>query len=340
MNLTDGEQSWSDSGFNVFQALRALQTDLDSAGILIGLNGARPNAATSGMQAECRLSSDTDPHIEGQAVEAAVQDAKRGGTVLGMEMTEDQLRERVKELAPFHHAVELPHGVNTYLPDKAHRAVEQSRVDTIMRHGWPQLLQACGGSLQGKRVLDIACNCGGFAVEAVKAGADYVLGVDIVDRYLEQADFIRTALEYDNLEFRNVDVYDLTKESVGTFDVVLCFGILYHLEDPIRGMKAMADLASHSMLVDTNLMWTKYVSRWLRNRPLWRMEVVGVGKAKGETTNLWRQGRSCQFAPSEKAVMDTLAFLGFDHVDFLPPTEKDLEPRYYKRKRGTFLAVR
>ena len=257
-----------------------------------------------------------------------------------MQMTEGQLRERVRELAPFHHAVELPYGVSTYLPDKNHRGVERTRVDSIMRHGWPQLLQACGGSLNGKRVLDIACNCGGFAVEAIKAGADYALGVDIVGRYLDQANFIREALGYENLEFRNIDVYDLTPELVGMFDVVLCFGILYHLEDPIRGMKVMANLASHSMLVDTNMMRPKYVSRFFRNRSLWKMDVVGVGKVKSETTNLWRQDLSCQFAPTERAVIDMLAFLGFDSVNFLPPTEKNLQPRYYKRERGTFLAVR
>jgi 2-polyprenyl-3-methyl-5-hydroxy-6-metoxy-1,4-benzoquinol methylase len=257
-----------------------------------------------------------------------------------MEMTEGQLRERIDELAPFHHAVDLPHGVSTYVPDKAHRGVERTRVDSIMRHGWPQLLQACGGSLQGKRVLDVACNCGGFAVEAIKAGAEYALGVDIVDRYLDQANFIRDALGYENLEFRNVDVYDLSAETVGTFDVVLCFGILYHLEDPIRGMKAMSNLATHSMLVDTNMMRPKYVNRFLRHRSLWKMDVVGVGEVESETTNLWRQGLSCQFAPTERAVKDMLGFLGFDRVEFLPPTEKELEARYYRGERGTFLAVR
>jgi len=257
-----------------------------------------------------------------------------------MDMTEGQLRERVRELAPFHHAVELPHGVSTYVADKAHRPVERTRVDSIMRHGWPQLLQACGGTLKGKRVLDVACNCGGFTVQAIKAGADYALGIDIVDRYLDQANFIREALGYENMEFRKVDVYDLSTQSVGSFDVVLCFGILYHLEDPIRGMKAIANLARHSMLLDTNMMRPKYVSRFFRNRSLWKMDVVGVGEVKSQTTNLWREGLSCQFAPTERAATDVLRFLGFDRVEFLPPVEKDLEPRYYKRERGTFLAVR
>ena len=250
------------------------------------------------------------------------------------------MRQRVRELAPFHHAVELPHGVNTHVPEMAHRSVERTRVDTLMRHGWPQLIRACGGSLKGKRVLDVACNNGGFSVEAIKAGADYVLGIDIVERYLEQAQFIKDALAYDNMEFRNLDVYDLSAESVGTFDVVLCFGILYHLEDPIRGMKAMSNIATKAMLVDTNLMRPRFGNRFIRHRSLWKMDVVGVGKVVSESTNLWRQGSSCQFAPTEGAVLQMLDFLGFTKVDFLPPSEKDLEGRYYRRERGTFLALR
>ncbi len=258
-----------------------------------------------------------------------------------MAMTEDQLRERVRELAPFHHKVELPHGVSTHLPEMAHRGVERTRVDTLMRHGWPQLLKASGGSLRGRRVLDCACNCGGFSVEAIKAGAEYVLGIDIVDRYLEQAEFIKQALGYDNLEFRKIDVADLSPETAGgTFDVVLCFGILYHLEDPIGDMRAMANLASHAMLVDTKLLRPKYGSRFIRNRRLWRMEIAGASKTFSETTSLWRQGLVCQFTPTERAVLDLMSFLGFQRTEFVAPKEKNLEPRFYKRERGTFLALR
>jgi 2-polyprenyl-3-methyl-5-hydroxy-6-metoxy-1,4-benzoquinol methylase len=260
---------------------------------------------------------------------------------LAMDMAQDEMQNRLRELAPFHHRVDLPYGLSTYVPEAAHRDVERTRVDTLMRHGWPQLLEACGGSLRGRRVLDVACNCGGFSVAAIEAGADYVLGIDIVDRYLDQANFIKEALGHENLEFRNVDVNDLSPETVvGTFDVVLCFGILYHLEDPVGGMRRMADLATHAMLVDTKLMRPKYWGRFIFNRPLWEMQITGASKKKTETTSLWRQGAVCQFTPTERAVLDMLRFLGFTKTTFLPPTEKDLEPRFYSRERGTFLAIR
>jgi hypothetical protein len=85
----------------------------------------------------------------------------------------------------------------------------------------------------------------------------------------------------------------------------------------------------------------KYLGRFGRDRPLWSMEIVGAGKEKTKTTNLWRhEGLVCQFIPTERAVLDLLNFLGFKHAEFLLPKETALEPRFYKRERGTFLAVR
>lgn len=52
MTATCEGKSWTASGPDVFKALRSLRRELDRFGILIGLNGARPNAWASGMQAD------------------------------------------------------------------------------------------------------------------------------------------------------------------------------------------------------------------------------------------------------------------------------------------------
>ena len=156
---------------------------------------------------------------------------------------------------------------------------------------------------------------------------------------MAQAQFVKEALDLTNVEFRKLDLYDLSADEVGTFDVVLCFGILYHLEDPVRGMKVMSELCTHAMLVDTALLSPRFVARFLRKRPLWRMEVVGVGKEKAKTTN--RGGRvsrcsSCRpSAPSSSCSPSSAT--GTPNSS---RRTKDLQGRYYKYERGTFLAVR
>jgi tRNA (mo5U34)-methyltransferase len=106
-------------------------------------------------------------------------------------LTEQEIREEIERLSPFFHDIELPYGLRTYVPELSRRDSERKRLARLLRHFWPTLLSVYGGSLRGQRVLDLACNCGGLSVEAAKAGAEYVLGIDIVDRYLEQAEFVK-----------------------------------------------------------------------------------------------------------------------------------------------------
>ncbi len=63
--------------------------------------------------------------------------------------TKEALEEGVRKLGPFHHDVELPHGVRTQPPGTTRRAVENTRVKNLVAHLWPSLLAAAGGSLQG-----------------------------------------------------------------------------------------------------------------------------------------------------------------------------------------------
>jgi SAM-dependent methyltransferase len=259
----------------------------------------------------------------------------------GTGLTEQEIRERVSELAPFHHAVALPYGLSTYVPGPSPRDVDRTRVSNLVRHAWPSLLEACGGSLDRLRVLDAACNCGGFSVEAAKSGAAHVVGFDVVDRYLEQAAFIKEVLGYKNIEFRKLAVEDVSPDTIGTFDVTLCFGILYHLQDPVRSMQALAAVTERVMLVDTDVLrLARRLPRLFSDRPLWQMSIAMPGASRTASTNLWRDGTSCQFNPTPRAVIDLLHFLGFDQVTRLPVTQKGLERRYDDGTRATFLAVR
>lgn len=250
----------------------------------------------------------------------------------------ETLERDIRRLAPFHHDVELPHGLRTCPPDLARRTRDQVRLRDLSEHAFPSLLEVCGGSLKGLRVLDVACSCGGFSVEAHNRGADYVLGIDIVDRYIEQAQFIKGALELDNVEFRQLDVDEVEESTVGLFDVVFCFGILYHLQNPVGAMTRLSRVTRKIMLVDTALART-----WFDRRPLWLMNVSTPAaslSAQSASTSLWRHGESIQFRPTASAVTELLRFLGFDQVRQLKPQVSWLEKRYYSGRWGTFLAVR
>jgi tRNA (mo5U34)-methyltransferase len=89
--------------------------------------------------------------------------------------------------------------------------------------------------LRGKRVLDIGCRDGLFSFAAESMGAIDVIGID--------NDLSRGATEllipYFNSKVRmhQMNLYDLTPERFGTFDVVIFPGVLYHLRYPFWGLR-------------------------------------------------------------------------------------------------------
>jgi tRNA (mo5U34)-methyltransferase len=136
-----------------------------------------------------------------------------------------------------------------------------------------------------------------------------------------------------------MNIEDLDESTDGGFDITFCFGILYHLENPILSMKRLASVTKNIMLVDTDVMRTRFI-----RRPLWRMNFMDPDpnpESKGVGTSLWRKtARVVQFEPNETAVIELLKFLGFSNVTKIKPKSSGLEKRYLNGTRVTFLALR
>lgn len=81
------------------------------------------------------------------------------------------------------------------------------------------------------RVLDLACLEGGFGIEFSRQGAQ-VCAIEGRTASIEKARFAAKSLSLGNIEFHQDDVRNLSLDKYGAFDVVLCLGILYHLNDP------------------------------------------------------------------------------------------------------------
>ena len=113
----------------------------------------------------------------------------------------------------------------------------------------------------GKRCLDVATYDGFYAFELERRGAQAVVATDIPDHrdwdfpararaagpqtLTELAgekglgfEIARQALS-SRVEKRLINVYDLSPEAVGMFDVVVCGSLLLHLRDPVRALEAI-----------------------------------------------------------------------------------------------------
>lgn len=88
-----------------------------------------------------------------------------------------------------------------------------------------------GKPISKLRILDLACLEGLYSVELAAQGAS-VVGIEGREANIEKARFVQRALNLKNIEFIKDDVRNLSVGRLGKFDVVLCAGILYHLDAP------------------------------------------------------------------------------------------------------------
>jgi 2-polyprenyl-3-methyl-5-hydroxy-6-metoxy-1,4-benzoquinol methylase len=87
--------------------------------------------------------------------------------------------------------------------------------------------EAQNGSLQGKRVLDIACNSGFWSIQCALLGAD-VVGFDARVELIEQANLVKSIVGINRVKFKLLDFWNMSPRLLdGTFDIVLNLGILY-----------------------------------------------------------------------------------------------------------------
>lgn len=104
------------------------------------------------------------------------------------------------------------------------------------------------------RILDLACLEGGIAIEMAKQGA-VAVGIEIREANLEKAIFVKNVLGLDNLTFHLDDVRNLNIEKYGQFDVVICAGILYHLDSPdvFNLIKSISQVCRDFAIFDTHI---------------------------------------------------------------------------------------
>jgi len=140
--------------------------------------------------------------------------------------------------------------------------------------------------LRGKRVLDIGAWDGWFSFEMERRGAE-VLAIDSAEHtsFRVARDLLGSKVEY-----RIADICRLSPRDVGRFDIVLFFGVLYHLKHPLAALENVCDLATEMSCIES------YVSDEgdLAAAPL--MEFYETTELRGQFDNWVGPNTSCLMA--------------------------------------------
>jgi tRNA (mo5U34)-methyltransferase len=162
-------------------------------------------------------------------------------------MGAQEVKARVESFPEWHYDFDL-YGLHTK-PAKADWQDARARyfIDPIVRH--------YGGSLRGKRVVDLGCNAGYFSLKAIEAGCDFVLGVDGRQMHIDQANLVFEVNDIDPSRYRFAcgNVLDFDYDEFAPFDLVLCLGLLYHLNKPIEFFEKISRINTDLLVIDTKL---------------------------------------------------------------------------------------
>ncbi len=111
-----------------------------------------------------------------------------------------------------------------------------------------------GKPLSEARVLDLACLEGHYGIEFALQGAE-VLGIEIREANLVKARYAQQELGLENIRFLQEDVRNLRRSEHGSFDVVICSGILYHLAPPdlFEFVHRLREVCARLLILDTQI---------------------------------------------------------------------------------------
>lgn len=178
--------------------------------------------------------------------------------------------------------------------------------------------------MSGMRVLDIGCSEGFFSFEAERRGASEVVAIDAFPESIRRFNICRSALS-SKANAHLASVYDLDPRNFGTFDLIMYFGVLYHLRHPLLSLQKVASVTAGTLLMQTR----SFEAPGLRNVPAARFHPFGIqsGPSDSPTVDL-----SVIWVPNWRCVRDMLLHAGFVNVVHLNP---DAPPARTKPRKST-----
>jgi SAM-dependent methyltransferase len=173
-------------------------------------------------------------------------------------------------------------GVEGFDTDDAKR-INEARLEHLAGLGLP---------LESRRVLDVGSGPGHLAQFFVERGCDVIS----TDARAENIDRMRMLYPTHHGEVADVEDFDFSR--FGSFDIVFCYGLLYHLENPVRALRNIAAVCDDLLLLETMITDSP--------APILRLE--------DEYLSANQALRGIAHRPSPAWVGMALNRIGFDHV--------------------------
>lgn len=211
------------------------------------------------------------------------------------------------------HCIHLGHGVYTF--DKP----SEPQADTRLRRVLQTAADIAGKPLPELKILDLACLEGQFGIEFALHGA-HVLATEGRDPNLAKVEFVKQLLSLDNLGLALEDVRNLHKMESSSFDIVLCLGILYHLDSPevMNLLEAIYKVCARAAVIDTHISMVSEACYTWQGNTYWgqyQPEHDSEATAEQKQERLWQSLDNVKsFKLTRPSLCNLLRHVGFTSV--------------------------
>jgi 2-polyprenyl-3-methyl-5-hydroxy-6-metoxy-1,4-benzoquinol methylase len=144
-------------------------------------------------------------------------------------LSPEALQEKLRLWEPWSHRLDFDNGVSTL-----NCAQRTPFSESPLRKFRDTESAIPFGELAGGRLLDIDCNAGYNSIHAALRYQFSATGIELIPRHVEAARFL-AALAGVSCEFELASAETFSRP--GEFDVVLHFGMLYHLPNPLLSLQ-------------------------------------------------------------------------------------------------------
>jgi len=151
-----------------------------------------------------------------------------------------------------------------------------------------------------------------------------VLGFDARAISIEKAEFVRRQLMLGNISFQVEDIYNLTPSRHGAFDLTLCLGLLYHLEDPLGALRRLRSVTKELCVIETEVLSSSSsasVHRGAKDGVVRTESVLALIPEEEWQWNPLASVTGAALVPNMPALRQMIALAGFGEVKQAEPFE-------------------
>ena len=231
-----------------------------------------------------------------------------------------EVQERIAALGPWFYEFDLgAHGrtVSELPPDVL--PIHQTRLEMVSsvvdRH--------FGDRLQKIRCVDVGCHEGFYSVAMARKGVQQVRGIDVRETNLVKARFVAEVLGLRNVAYEQGNCEELNVEALGQYELCLCLGLLYHLENPMLCLRNISRITGELCVIETQVVdevagCAEWGSReW--TRPYQGLLAVIDESGEFDAGNRETGVSPMATCPSPKALLYMLKQAGFRRAEILEP---------------------